>query len=404
MTTDQPSLEEPAATDERPRLLSVEVGDWAGLSGNVRLELDGSRTVLVGKNGAGKSLLIEGLFWAARSVSGVRFGQPAPLYFRCTVGRGTAPPLAYEYRLRAAEADEENDASAIDVPARVTSWTERCWTPDDGTEVWRVVDAKLVVRQGPTVPLLPGMGLHAAPEMLAEVPAEAAQIGRILAGFGMVPAGVPREGTSRQEILVSSKGRNEGGRRRWSQGGRRGRAGALAYAITSMWDNRREDYDEFVDVLRGLGLVREVTVKIYADPQTNQSTDERRDFASVLFDGVNIGLQSDGTQRIADIVRLLLRRNITCLLIEEPETAVHPGLLSKLLALMDSYGYGRQIVVSTHSPQVVDWCEPEQLRLVERREGKTQVHSLSREDLDRVRRYLHEEGTFADFVYARADA
>jgi predicted ATPase len=38
------------------------------------------------------------------------------------------------------------------------------------------------------------------------------------------------------------------------------------------------------------------------------------------------------------------------LLIEEPETAVHPGLLSKLLAEIDAYSGDRPIVLSPQSP------------------------------------------------------
>jgi len=209
MTTDQPAAEGPSATEEPPRLLSIEIGDWSGLSGNVRLELDRSRTVLVGKNGAGKSLLIEGLFRAARNVLAPRASSwlPTPLYFRCAIARKDALELAYEYRLSADDADEDLDPLTAEMSARVISWTERCWPSDDGAEVWRVEDSNLIVRQGSTVPLSPGMGLHATRQLTAvEVPAEADQIKRVLAGIVMVPAGVPREGSSRQEILVSSRG------------------------------------------------------------------------------------------------------------------------------------------------------------------------------------------------------
>ncbi|MFO0655195.1 MAG: hypothetical protein U0787_08960 [Polyangia bacterium] len=46
---------------QHAELLAVEVGDWAPLGGDVRLELAGRRTVLVGRNGSGKSALFEGI-------------------------------------------------------------------------------------------------------------------------------------------------------------------------------------------------------------------------------------------------------------------------------------------------------------------------------------------------------
>ena len=123
---------------------------------------------------------------------------------------------------------------------------------------------------------------------------------------------------------------------------------------------------------------------------------------SVLIDGVNIGLCSDGTLRGAEIVLRLLGRPGSTLLIEEPETAVHPGLLHKLLNLIDAYTLDRQLIVSTHSPIVVDWCRPEELRLVERAHNVTTVRALSPDEAIRVHRYLDDEGTLADYLYARS--
>ncbi len=121
----------------------------------------------------------------------------------------------------------------------------------------------------------------------------------------------------------------------------------------------------------------------------------------MLFDGVNLGLQSDGTLRVAEIVSKLLSPNLRCLLIEEPETEVHPGLLAKLLALFDAYSLDRQIVVSTHSPEVVNWCRPEDVRLVVREDGVTRAPPLEAGDLASVVRHLRDDGSLADFVYRR---
>ena len=404
MTTAAPVVDSTGA-DARPRFLAVEISGWAGLDCNVRLQLDATRTVLVGKNGVGKSLLVEGVSRAARlaryppSLS----SQPVPRSFRCDIARPNVSTIVYEYRIGPDDTEEELDVSGAETTPRrrVRPWYERCWV-HNGEELWKINNSKLIVRGGEAVPFSPGVGLLAVEEPPEDVPDEADQVARMLAGFGLVPAGVPRsEAAYRREVIGRSMRRGGLGTRRWILTRPGGRVDVLANWITSTWENRRERYDEFVTILRDLSLVQEVTVKIYEDPQVDQNPEERRDFASVLFDGVNIGLQSDGTLRVAEIVAQLLRPGVSCLLVEEPETAVHPGLLAKLLALMDSYSFDRQIVISTHSPEVVNWCEPKQLRLVEREGGVTQVHALGSDDISRVMQYLHDQGTLADFIYAR---
>jgi AAA domain, putative AbiEii toxin, Type IV TA system len=145
---------------------------------------------------------------------------------------------------------------------------------------------------------------------------------------------------------------------------------------------------------RSLGVVKEVVVETYTG-----STAGSKDFSAVLFDGVNLGLQADGTLRVVEIVSQLLQKGITCLLVEEPELAVHPGLLGKLLALMTSYSLDRQIVVTTHAPQVVDWATPAQLRLVEGEGGATRIRRIEEPQISLLAQYLQDQGTLADFLY-----
>ena len=119
---------------------------------------------------------------------------------------------------------------------------------------------------------------------------------------------------------------------------------------------------------------------------------------------MNIGLLSDGTLRISEMLINLIRRAGSVVLIEEPETAVHPGLLSRLLDVVDSYSADRQVIISTHSPIVVDWCQPDELRLIERVDARTVSRSLSANEANRVAAYLADEGTLSDFIYSQADA
>src|SRR5258708_5245699 len=57
--------------------------------------------------------------------------------------------------------------------------------------------------------------------------------------------------------------------------------------------------------------------------------------------------------------------------IEEPDTAIHPLLLGKLVDLLRSYteqDEPRQFILTTHNPQFLNYFEPEEVRVVERDE------------------------------------
>ncbi|UQA54616.1 AAA family ATPase [Polyangium aurulentum] len=402
MSTEPEEVEVPGV-EERPRLLSVEIGDWPGLGGNVGFTLGERRTVLVGRNGAGKSLLMEGVW---RAVGAAAFGpEPGfPRFFRCEVAIPGTSALQYEYRMGSEDAGDK-EPHALDSKRskrrRIPSWSERCWRSDDGAELWRIADGTIVQQGAGPRPFQHGEGLLITVDADFDGPGEVLTLADFLAGFDMVPAGVPRSGGDRREIVVRGS-KNEAGTHDWSLGPdpNVGFAGGIVH----MWEHDTEQFEELVELLRDLDLVRNVKVELYEGPQAVRNAAEHRTYATVLFDGVNFGLCSDGTQRVTSILRQLIREDLSCLLVEEPETAVHPRLLGKLLGVIESYSFDRQVVLSTHSPEVVDWCGPTGLRIVERLEGQTQVHGLGSEELARVHRYLADEGTFSDFVYRWSEA
>ena len=200
------------------------------------------------------------------------------------------------------------------------------------------------------------------------IPIEALHLSLLLRRVELVPAGVPRPGASRRgEILLT---RVIGGRQqRWRPTAPMDRVTSLAAAVANLTYRNDESFVELVGLAKQLGIASEIVVQVYPDPRTNLPPDERRDIAAVIVDGINIGLLSDGTLRVLGIIVELLGPSSALLLIEEPETAVHPGLLSRLLSVLDSYSSDRQIVLSTHSPLVVSACSPEELRLVTRTDG-----------------------------------
>jgi hypothetical protein len=390
---------ERAVEEALPSLESVRIGEWPGLGGDVELTLGRRHTILVGRNGAGKSLLIEGMWLGAWApLRSTETERTPPRSFACVVGAGEAK-IAYRYFAEEDASDEEVDEDSLEgdetsgdfVDESAYRWSERCWDPATDREHWRVEGARLFVAGEPPMPLAQGVGLFGLADTPQPQPACFGPLRRVLHGVRLVPT--PRGDVARREVLVASKGTP--GLRRWRRR-EMGRGPRLTQVLVSRWEHAPDQFAEFREVLRELQLAREVSVQIYKDGEAGG-----KEFAAVLFDGVNLGLQSDGTLRVAEILVTLLQPVSRVILIEEPETAVHPSLLARLLAVIDSYSLDRQIVVSTHAPQVVNWGRPEDLRLVVREDDRTVVRPLADADMKSVVQYLQDDGSLADFVYRR---
>jgi len=396
---------------------AVEVGGSAALGADVRLDLAPHVTVLVGKNGAGKSLLFEKLEAGILAALGVPPG-PDPTSFACEVDVRAATveglKLRYEchYQLldtspdvRAAEFQGSQISSEMDIKV-----DERCRQISPGeADLWRVDDGLVTYNTGKHAEIVAGRTLlnwvvsrprrrSRSPRKFL-FPAMTYPLRNLFMGVFRVPAGVPRDG--KRDELALPYPEPFGGRpgRAFLDAGWRIRR--LVYNLVRWHEDDRERFDEFVDLGRRTGLLDEVKVKLYRDPEAS-SGPRRRDLVSILINGTDLGLLSDGTLRVAEILMWLLLPGLKLLFVEEPETAVHPGLLSKLLAEFDAYASDRQLVLATQAPQVVSWADPLAIRLVERRSTHTEVRRLHDDEVARLSAYLHDEGTLGDFVYSGA--
>jgi predicted ATPase len=90
----------------------------------------------------------------------------------------------------------------------------------------------------------------------------------------------------------------------------------------------------------------------------------------VLIDATE---ESDGTLRFIGIVTALLQEPpVPVLGIEEPELTVHPGAIPLLYDFLKEASRRSQVLVTTHSPELLDLVDPEEVRVVLRgREGTT---------------------------------
>lgn len=85
-------------------------------------------------------------------------------------------------------------------------------------------------------------------------------------------------------------------------------------------------------------------------------------------------LLSDGTINIISLLIILYfgRKGLT--IIEEPEKNLHPFLIKRVVAMLKEASTDRQIIITTHSPQVVKYSGVENLFLINRdKEGYSEV-------------------------------
>lgn len=358
-------MSEEETVSERMRkqaeLVAVEIDDWAPLGGSVRFDLAGRRTVLVGRNGSGKSALLEGIRLGAR-MAGALVAPTLPAID--PVPSLVSPPKWFSVEIRDGQVERFRYQYSLN-----KRLSQRGWRGKD----------KVTSKQWK--PLL----------------------SRVFGGLDVVVAGVPRQTSNRSkqvvEVVKASDRRVDCSYLNRSEP----RIGMLAqHLVYARASGIEECLKQMEELGRRIGVWESLQVELYR--RDIRGTDADPHLGSVTIDGVDLGLVADGTLRILEILWALLRADmlsIHLLLIEEPETGVHPGLLAGLLDTIDAYTLDRQVILSTHSPQVVSWAHPHELRVVTRTAGKTQVRPLTKQQVSQVLNHLHDQ-TLGDFVYSGA--
>ena len=103
--------------------------------------------------------------------------------------------------------------------------------------------------------------------------------------------------------------------------------------------------------------------------------------------------ESEGTVRIAALLTALFQEPyLTLVGIEEPELAVHPGAMALLFDYLKeaSSDSRSQVLLTTHSPDLLDLLDIDDVRIVERRAGSTLVSALDEDQRLAIRRRLFQ--------------
>jgi predicted ATPase len=104
---------------------------------------------------------------------------------------------------------------------------------------------------------------------------------------------------------------------------------------------------------------------------------------------------SDGTMRIVGILCAFLQTSRPSIIaLEEPESTIHPEALGALLETIRGFATTTQVIVTTHSPDLLDckWMEPANIRVITWSDGITRIQKLSEAGAESLRQHLMGAG------------
>jgi len=125
---------------------------------------------------------------------------------------------------------------------------------------------------------------------------------------------------------------------------------------------------------------------------------------------LTFNLLSDGTKRLFYIISEIMSNNVPSplkttdldiILLEEPELGIHPHQLHQLMQFIKEQSTEQQIIITTHSPQVLDILGPHELDRITicRSDPKngTQLSHLSEKEINKAKKYMKEEAFLSDY-------
>lgn len=109
----------------------------------------------------------------------------------------------------------------------------------------------------------------------------------------------------------------------------------------------------------------------------------------------NISEVSDGTIQTLAMAVALMDPRYTAVMIEEPETSIHPWIIRSILDLAQGISEHRHVVFTTHSPVVMNHVVPENVWVIWRSRSGSQLRPLT--ELNPTMRQLWAEGKVFTF-------
>lgn len=374
------------------------------------LNLSDGITALVGRNGVGKTNILQAIGWLAKAAFGWEpisretiWREKSVLGFQSGIQLG-ARKYNYEFRHTPSVANGQD-------PSGDLLWENLRLDDESGTRILlERNEGKLhIPAYNVIVPVPPST--QAIPALLSLLPDDhpAKEFLQELAGFfrrvAYYSVQLPTEGSD----VVAADQYEEW---RASYEANKTHTDSVAMRLIYMWKEDKSLFDEFQALIgqEGLGLIDSIDIGVYESPTRATDSTIEQPITKWYYPtfcpstdmggaGAHFGFRelSIGTQRVIRMVVSMLFDKRSLMLIEQPEDSIHPGLLRKLLDLFRTYSDRSQLIFSTHSSTVLDMLEPSEVHLVTAPGGETQVRALTEIELAAARAFLNDEGDLSDF-------
>lgn len=116
---------------------------------------------------------------------------------------------------------------------------------------------------------------------------------------------------------------------------------------------------------------------------------------------------SDGTKRLFYIISKIITDNDDYYFLEEPELGIHPDQLYKLMDFLKEQSKEKQIIITTHSPDVLNILGADELdRIIVTKndnEKGTIMRKLQLPQIEKARRYMESAGLFLSDYWVHSD-
>ena len=133
----------------------------------------------------------------------------------------------------------------------------------------------------------------------------------------------------------------------------------------------RDEIHQFLEAI--VPGTASVVPKKHGNKLSMTFTQQWGDGKKLSFDAFSM---SDGTLRSLGLIMAVFQKPSPSVLVnEEPEATIHPGALGAVLDLIRRAAKTMQVVVTTHSPELLDakWIRDDNLRIVSWQEGASHV-------------------------------
>lgn len=362
-------------------------------------------TALVGRNGAGKTNILQAIDQTARAATSNNSAIIQKLYTLATVFSATLEfdigDSVYRYTL-SIPVSQTNGKFELNVNELLDRKNGEDWITILKRQVGTVQVGDQTLQIGKTVPSLPAVATVLPPD--DEIVVKIKQVITFLSNIHYYPLDEQGAQTEPSGPVPESQ------YKAWLAD-RSAAGNDVLFRIIHMALERPDDLRILKDLLgpKGLGLIGGLVVHPISGEGTGSSSSSSEGmyylvyFSPMRGQGVvplrlQYGALSSGTRRVLRILASLLFDGNSVMLLEQPEDSLHQGLTKRLIDLLRTNADPSQLIISSHSSALLNKLKPEEIRLVSLRDGFTHVRSLSQKEVEIAIKFMNDDGPLYDFL------